>query len=69
MSILSCRQVDVAMVLADGPLTWDPVRLSVDNFEFETSSLEAEVLMHGRFKATTKHRRSPGGLGLRGAAA
>jgi hypothetical protein len=58
MSILSCRQDDVAIVPADGPLTWDTVRLSVDNFEFDTSSLDAEVLMHGSFKAITKHRRT-----------
>ena len=37
-----------------GPLTWAPVRLSVDNIEFDTSSLGAAVRMHGTFTATTR---------------
>ncbi len=37
-----------------GPLTWVPVRLNVDNIEFDTSSLGAEVRMHGTFQATMR---------------
>jgi hypothetical protein len=43
------------MVPADrGPLIWAPVRLNVDNIKFSTSSLGAEVRMHGTLKATTR---------------
>ncbi len=42
------------MALVDhGPLTWAPVRLSVDNIEFDTSSLGTAVRMHRTFTATT----------------
>ena len=54
-SMRSCRHEDAAMAPVDhGPLTWAPVRLSVDNIEFDTSSLGAAVRMHGTFTATTR---------------
>jgi hypothetical protein len=37
-----------------GPLTWAPVRLSMDNIEFDTSSLGAAVRMHCTFMATMR---------------
>jgi hypothetical protein len=49
-SIRSGRQDDVAMVPADGLLTWAPVLLSRDNIDFDTSGLGAEVQMHGTTK-------------------
>jgi hypothetical protein len=43
------------MVPADrGPLTWALVRLNVDNIEFDTSSLGAEVRMHLIIQAATR---------------
>jgi hypothetical protein len=54
-SVRSCSDEVVAMVPADrGPLAWAPIRLSVDNIEFDTSCLVTEVTMHGAFKLTTK---------------
>jgi hypothetical protein len=52
-SMRSCQHDDG--VPADrGPLTWAPVRLNVDNIVFDTSSLGAEVRMHGNFQVTTR---------------
>ena len=54
-SVRSCSDEAVAMAPVDrGPLAWAPVRLSVDNIEFDTSCLGAAVTMHGPFKLTTK---------------
>jgi hypothetical protein len=54
-SVRSCSDEAVAMAPVDrGPLAWAPVRLSVDNIEFDTSCLCAAVTMHGPFKLTTK---------------
>jgi hypothetical protein len=50
-SMRSCQHDGVP---ADrGPLTWAPVRLNVDNIVFDTSSLGAELRMHGNFQVTT----------------
>jgi ribonuclease HI len=54
-SMRSCRDEDAEMAPADrGPLAWVPVRLSVDNIEFDTSCLGTEVNMHGTFKLMTR---------------
>jgi hypothetical protein len=54
----SGRQEDIALVPADGPLTWSPVRapvlLSADKVEFDESCLEVAVRVHCTFKTTTK---------------
>jgi hypothetical protein len=37
-----------------GPLTWAPVRLSVNNVQLDDSCLDAEVRIHAAYKVTTK---------------
>jgi hypothetical protein len=51
--MLSCRDVAIAQV-DQGPLTWAPVRLSVNNVQFDDSCLDAEVRIHAAYKVTTK---------------
>ncbi len=50
-SLWSCRDDDAAM--ADrGPPTWEPVRLSTDSVEFDSSCLGAEVEVHDGWTVT-----------------
>jgi hypothetical protein len=52
-SMLSCRDVAIAQV-AQGPLTWAQVRLSVNNVQFDDSCLDAEVKKYTDYKVMTK---------------
>jgi ribonuclease HI len=52
-SMRSCRDVAIAQV-DQGPLTWAPVRLSVNHVQFDDSCLDAEVRIHAAYKVTTK---------------
>ncbi len=59
-SLRSFRDDDAEMALVDqGPLSWAPVRLSEENIEFDTRSLEAEETRHGDFMLITNFGRKP----------
>ncbi len=49
----SCRDLTIAQV-DQGPLTWAPVRLRVNNIQFNNSCLDAEVKNYADCKVTTK---------------
>jgi hypothetical protein len=54
-SMRSCRDETMAIAQVDqGPLTWAPVRLSVNNVQFDDSCLDAEVRIYAAYKVTTK---------------
>ncbi len=49
----TCRDVAIAQV-DQGPLTWAPVRLSVNNVQFDNSCLDAKVRIYAANTVTTK---------------
>jgi hypothetical protein len=50
-SMLSCRDAAIAQV-DQGPLSWTPVLLSVNNVQFDC--LDAEVRIYAAYKVKTK---------------